>query len=95
MDVTLLFLSVPISLGASRACAAATHPGIQWVSRTAAVCEDLFSIFNLQRFRDVSFYLGLGYLCRFSLWAFISGNTVSDIFLHLSVFLPQSEEVTL
>lgn len=46
MDVTLLFLSVPFSLWASRASMAAMLPEIQWVSCTAAVCKDLFSAFK-------------------------------------------------
>lgn len=43
-------------------------------------CEHLLLIFNLEHFRDLRFYLCLGYLCRGPcIWGFISSKGATDI----------------
>lgn len=54
--------------------------------------EDLFSIFNLQPFRDVSVYLCLGYLCLVpGIWL---SSVAKMVMSHISILFSQSEEVT-
>lgn len=49
-------------------------------------CEHLFSIFNLEHFRDLRFYLCLGYLCLGPcIWGFISSKGATDISPFLDV----------